>query len=141
MQMCEVTLCLFSMYLWFPIVLFFYYSFVWFSGMLAIVLLFFRLSIFFRKMEDQSCSRQSSPNVGRNSPSKPNIEELEFDEVGKVSPNERAESPDTNCAICLGILQNKSFTDSCLHQFCFTCLLEWSKVSFFCHFDCFFLKE
>lgn len=46
----------------------------------------------------------------------------------KSSPNERPESPDSNCAICLGKLQNKSFTDSCLHQFCFSCLVEWSKV-------------
>ena len=40
------------------------------------------------------------------------------------------DSQDSNCVICLGKLQNKSFTDSCLHQFCFQCLLQWSKVSF-----------
>lgn len=39
------------------------------------------------------------------------------------------DSPDSHCVICLGKLQNKSFTDSCLHQFCFQCLLQWSKVS------------
>lgn len=38
-------------------------------------------------------------------------------------------SPPPNCAICLGTCRNKSFTDSCLHQFCFKCLLTWSKVS------------
>lgn len=37
-------------------------------------------------------------------------------------------SPPPNCAICLGRCKNKCFTDSCLHQFCFKCLLEWSKV-------------
>ncbi|ESP05257.1 hypothetical protein LOTGIDRAFT_208267, partial [Lottia gigantea] len=37
-------------------------------------------------------------------------------------------SPDPNCSICLGKLENKSFTDSCFHMFCFVCLLEWSKV-------------
>lgn len=41
-------------------------------------------------------------------------------------------SPEPNCAICLGKLQNKSFTDSCFHMFCFTCLLEWSKVKAVC---------
>jgi E3 ubiquitin-protein ligase Topors len=41
---------------------------------------------------------------------------------------ERAASPEPNCAICLGKSKNKCFTDSCLHQFCFNCLLEWSKV-------------
>lgn len=40
-----------------------------------------------------------------------------------------ADSPPPNCAICLGICTNKCFTDCCLHQFCFNCLLEWSKVS------------
>ncbi|XP_022920760.1 E3 ubiquitin-protein ligase Topors-like [Onthophagus taurus] len=37
-------------------------------------------------------------------------------------------SPPPNCAICLGSCTNKSFSDSCMHQFCFTCLLEWSKI-------------
>lgn len=43
-----------------------------------------------------------------------------------------AASPDPNCAICLEKLENKSFTDSCFHQFCFVCLLEWSKVKAEC---------
>lgn len=46
------------------------------------------------------------------------------------SPSRR--SPDPNCAICLGTLENKSFTDSCFHTFCFTCLVEWSKVKAEC---------
>lgn len=37
-------------------------------------------------------------------------------------------SPPPSCPICLGSYKNKCFTDSCLHQFCFNCLLEWSKV-------------
>ncbi|XP_039757117.1 E3 ubiquitin-protein ligase Topors [Pararge aegeria] len=41
-------------------------------------------------------------------------------------------SPPPNCAICLGTCRNKSFTDSCLHQFCFKCLLTWSKVKAEC---------
>ncbi|XP_072942225.1 uncharacterized protein [Epargyreus clarus] len=41
-------------------------------------------------------------------------------------------SPPPNCAICLGTCRNKSFTDSCLHQFCFKCLLTWSKVKAVC---------
>ncbi|XP_054719042.1 E3 ubiquitin-protein ligase Topors-like [Uloborus diversus] len=41
-------------------------------------------------------------------------------------------SPDPNCAICLEKLQNKSFTDSCFHMFCFTCLVEWSKIKAEC---------
>ncbi|RLU15591.1 hypothetical protein DMN91_012585, partial [Ooceraea biroi] len=42
--------------------------------------------------------------------------------------SEGAASPPPNCSICLGKLINTSFTDSCLHQFCFTCLLQWSKI-------------
>ncbi|OAD46875.1 hypothetical protein WN48_00002 [Eufriesea mexicana] len=38
-----------------------------------------------------------------------------------------AVSSPPNC-ICLGKLVNTSFTDSCLCQFCFTCLLQWSKI-------------
>lgn len=40
----------------------------------------------------------------------------------------RRSSPPPNCAICLGRCKNKCFTDSCMHQFCFKCLCEWSKV-------------
>lgn len=42
---------------------------------------------------------------------------------------ERPSSPN-NCAICLEQLTDKSFTNSCLHMFCFHCLLAWSKVCF-----------
>ncbi|KAI8117442.1 E3 ubiquitin-protein ligase Topors [Lucilia cuprina] len=45
-----------------------------------------------------------------------------------VGEGERAASPPPNCAICLGRCKNKCFTDSCMHQFCFKCLCEWSKV-------------
>ncbi|XP_037945643.1 E3 ubiquitin-protein ligase Topors-like isoform X2 [Teleopsis dalmanni] len=45
----------------------------------------------------------------------------------EVEPT-RAASPPPNCAICLGRCKNKCFTDSCMHQFCFKCLCEWSKI-------------
>lgn len=41
-------------------------------------------------------------------------------------------SPEDSCAICLGQPENKSFTDSCFHQFCFACLAEWAKVKAEC---------
>lgn len=44
------------------------------------------------------------------------------------SSSERAGSPPPNCAICLGRCVNKCFTDNCVHNFCFSCLLEWSRV-------------
>lgn len=47
-------------------------------------------------------------------------------------PRSGSTSPEPNCAICLGKLENKSFTDSCFHMFCFVCLMEWSKVKAEC---------
>ena len=44
----------------------------------------------------------------------------------------RASSPDLNCPICLGRLENRSYTDTCFHKFCFVCLVEWSKVKPVC---------
>ena len=55
--------------------------------------------------------------------------------VGSPDASERSDgaaSPPPNCSICLGKLINTSFTDSCLHQFCFTCLLQWSKIKTEC---------
>lgn len=37
-------------------------------------------------------------------------------------------SPEPNCAICLGRIENKSFADNCYHSFCLVCLTEWAKV-------------
>lgn len=45
--------------------------------------------------------------------------------------NERSGSP-INCSICLGRCCNKCFTDACMHFFCFTCLVEWSKIKAEC---------
>jgi hypothetical protein len=41
-------------------------------------------------------------------------------------------SPDANCSICLSAIDNRAFTDSCYHTFCFKCLLEWSRVRAVC---------
>ncbi|KAL3287932.1 hypothetical protein HHI36_002388 [Cryptolaemus montrouzieri] len=41
-------------------------------------------------------------------------------------------SPPPNCAICLGSCSNKCFSDTCMHQFCFKCLLQWSKIKAEC---------
>uniref|UniRef100_A0A182PNF2 RING-type E3 ubiquitin transferase n=1 Tax=Anopheles epiroticus TaxID=199890 RepID=A0A182PNF2_9DIPT len=37
-------------------------------------------------------------------------------------------SPPPKCAICLGKCRQPAFANTCNHQFCFRCLLEWSKV-------------
>ena len=47
-------------------------------------------------------------------------------------PQRRPSSPDPKCAICLGKLENMSYTNACFHKYCFVCLLEWSKVKAEC---------
>ena len=50
----------------------------------------------------------------------------------EAPPSDRPSSPEPNCVICLERVQNKSFADSCFHQFCYVCILEWSKVKAEC---------
>ncbi len=38
-------------------------------------------------------------------------------------------SPDSTCPICLSAFDDKAKSDSCMHNFCFTCLVEWARVS------------
>ncbi|KAI1280546.1 E3 ubiquitin-protein -like ligase [Halotydeus destructor] len=47
-------------------------------------------------------------------------------------PNRSTGSPEPNCAICLGKVEDKSFANACFHSFCKTCLFEWSKVKAEC---------
>uniref|UniRef100_A0A131Y9F6 E3 ubiquitin-protein ligase Topors n=1 Tax=Ixodes ricinus TaxID=34613 RepID=A0A131Y9F6_IXORI len=54
---------------------------------------------------------------------------LEPRDASPERPSSRdSSSPDNTCAICLGKPENKSFTDSCFHTFCFGCLAEWAKL-------------
>jgi len=69
------------------------------------------------------------PSTALLSPNKPSLSEARKkrrSSDGRTSPEE------TTCAICLGQLDNRSYTDTCFHKFCFTCLLEWSKVKAEC---------
>ncbi|XP_004930051.1 E3 ubiquitin-protein ligase Topors [Bombyx mori] len=63
--------------------------------------------------------------------SEANPSSIKSDDSSPHHDNSRG-SPPPNCAICLGTCKNKSFTDSCLHQFCFNCLVTWSKVKAEC---------
>jgi E3 ubiquitin-protein ligase Topors len=46
--------------------------------------------------------------------------------ISNTGPTERSSSPDTQCAICLDSLNNKCYTNSCWHLFCFECLQRWA---------------
>lgn len=55
------------------------------------------------------------------------------DQQSSTTPQPRSSnSPPPSCAICLGAFVNKCMPDICLHQFCFNCLLQWSKVKAVC---------
>ncbi|CAN8004314.1 unnamed protein product [Ixodes hexagonus] len=57
------------------------------------------------------------------------ISKVERGEASPERPSSRdSSSPENTCAICLGKPENKSFTDSCFHTFCFGCLAEWAKL-------------
>lgn len=58
-----------------------------------------------------------------------NASAAESGNSGDEQRQQANQSPPPNCSICLGRVKSKCFTDSCMHQFCFSCLLEWSKVS------------
>lgn len=75
-----------------------------------------------------------SKDTAKTPPVNQNISCSTSESAGTASSPQRpgSASPDPNCAICLGKLENKSFTDSCFHQFCFVCLVEWSKVKAEC---------
>ncbi|GFS90004.1 hypothetical protein NPIL_306011 [Nephila pilipes] len=77
-------------------------------------------------MNKQSSTSSSKENISENKSTVENMPENTPEETSESRP--ATSSPEPNCAICLEPLQNKSLMDSCFHTFCFTCLLEWSKV-------------
>ncbi|XP_067002019.2 E3 ubiquitin-protein ligase Topors [Anabrus simplex] len=83
-------------------------------------------------MEGDTCPAVQPIDLPAASPKPPASPTNLLEEKVNVSPKTERVSPEPNCAICLGKSENKSFTDSCLHQFCFSCLLEWSKVKAEC---------
>uniref|UniRef100_A0A182RYZ7 E3 ubiquitin-protein ligase Topors n=1 Tax=Anopheles funestus TaxID=62324 RepID=A0A182RYZ7_ANOFN len=60
-------------------------------------------------------------------PPRPDVVYSSSSEEGD-EPTDGRRSPPPKCAICLGKCRQRAYTNSCKHQFCFRCLLEWSKV-------------
>lgn len=74
----------------------------------------------------------ASPSKGDSSKGK-RKSSVELTEECKKNPRLCFEEKATNhesslCIICLETIENKSFANNCLHEFCFECLLKWSKV-------------
>jgi hypothetical protein len=38
-----------------------------------------------------------------------------------------AEEGNPNCPVCLNRVQERSYTNTCLHELCFPCIQEWSR--------------
>lgn len=83
----------------------------------------------YQKDEKKSRGKQKKKDHPIENSEEPNQSKEKESETASIS---RPASPEPNCSICLGDLQNKSFTDSCFHMFCFVCLKEWSKVKAEC---------
>ncbi|XP_060867569.1 E3 ubiquitin-protein ligase Topors-like isoform X2 [Metopolophium dirhodum] len=47
--------------------------------------------------------------------------------IPNYGPVGRCLTPDTQCSICLDDLNDRCYTDSCWHLFCFECLRRWSN--------------
>ena len=78
----------------------------------------------FSKMMAQS-NTEENDQEGSNLEPKNVSDQISFPEHEKTTCGNK-------CAICLGPFENESKTDSCQHRFCFTCIVEWSKVRHAC---------
>ena len=88
--------------------------------------------------EDDNSTKRTPPNphLASQQPSPKHPPDGADSDLGAKAASPAAEarpdSPEPTCSICLGKVENKSFTDSCFHTFCFVCLMEWSKVKAVC---------
>ncbi|XP_015907645.2 uncharacterized protein [Parasteatoda tepidariorum] len=82
--------------------------------------------------ENPGCSSSTDGNDA--APSAPELNKAKTPPTSDAnpSPSSSRRSPDPCCAICLEQLQNKSYTNGCLHMFCFKCLVDWSKIKPVC---------
>ncbi|XP_078474414.1 uncharacterized protein LOC144735767 isoform X2 [Lampetra planeri] len=48
-------------------------------------------------------------------------------DAGRRRNSCNSSSPDSKCAICLDRMDNRALASSCMHSFCFLCILEWAK--------------
>jgi hypothetical protein len=63
----------------------------------------------------------SQNSLSNNNSSDHNIREIE------VPSHIHKEAVNPICPICLSRVQERAFTESCLHEFCFSCIEEWSR--------------
>lgn len=81
----------------------------------------------------------ATPPSGRDSPSGDSTKGASDSAPGPSEattvqrPSSRnSSSPETSCVICLEEPSNKAIPDSCFHQFCYSCIVEWANVSAKC---------
>ena len=54
------------------------------------------------------------------------------DRIDTSEIKDNSKAAENKCTICLGPFENMSSTGICSHKFCFTCLLEWTKIRHAC---------
>ncbi len=85
----------------------------------------------FRLKEKQKCQKDDEQKaVTKEPPAATGNDSDRFsDDEGpsNAAPIADGQASPENCPICLSRVDNKSFTDSCFHTFCFVCIREWSK--------------
>jgi len=73
-------------------------------------------------------TNELEPSTSSPSVSSAVSKDKEKESEGSIRPP-RSPSPEAkHCSICLQDVMNKSYSNTCCHEFCFGCLLEWSKV-------------
>ncbi|CAH1773274.1 unnamed protein product [Owenia fusiformis] len=82
--------------------------------------------------KDQDGATDKDNDTGAEAPAHNNNSPKAVEPSTSDSPAKSPGSPENACSICLSEVTNKSFTDSCFHEFCFICLKEWSKVKAVC---------
>jgi hypothetical protein len=88
------------------------------------ILICLRKSTFFINMDstleddDSSKGKRKSSELPKKSNKNPQL----------CSKDKSMDNDSPHCVICLDNIVKKSFANNCLHEFCFECLLKWSKV-------------
>nr|CAH0110090.1 unnamed protein product [Daphnia galeata] len=67
--------------------------------------------------DDSSKGKRKSSELPKKSNKNPQL----------CSKDKSMDNDSPHCVICLDNIEKKSFANNCLHEFCFECLLKWSK--------------
>jgi E3 ubiquitin-protein ligase Topors len=72
-----------------------------------------------------STSSQSSKSLSNAQSNRNNVQNRQNN--NREHQTMPAEEGNPNCPVCLNRVQERSFTNSCLREFCLPCIQEWSR--------------